>query len=179
MARDSSGRLHIAISVADQTAFAQVSSGEIITLSWYGGNWGDIYQASLNLMDPRIEHTQPALAISGGDMLHLVWLATDRDDTQNGSFPSSVWYSARQLTSPHIDPQPVASLAAPLATATGAAPQTSVLLTPTPWVVVASGFLPQTPVWYKQAPVIFGSSITLLLLIVVLRSYVRKRTNAR
>lgn len=179
MVRDSSGRLHIAISAAGQTEFAQASPGEIVTLSWYGGNWGDVHQATLSLMDPRIGHSQPALAISEGDMLHLVWLATDRNEAQKGGSMSSVWYSVRQLSSPHIDPQPVASLVAPLATTTSALQPTSIPITPTPWVVTNSGFLPQTPVWYKQAPVIFGATITLLLLIVVLRSYVRKRIHAR
>ena len=136
-------------------------------------------QPAQSLADAEVEHAQPALAIALGNSLHLVWIAIDLRDVQQDDSPGYLWYASRQLASSPIEALPVPTRVVPPATPTPLVQPTVVLPTPTPWVVVASGFLPQTPVWYKVVPIVTGASLTVLVLIVLLRISFRKRTHVR
>jgi hypothetical protein len=179
LAVDSAGRLHAAIALSSESLFAQASLGEIVTLSWWEGRWGDRYQVSLPVMEAQIEHSYPAMTVSGGNTLHLVWLATDQRDSQQDDSPVYLWYAARRLGANPIEPVAVPTLAAPIATATLEVKETPILPTPTPWEVDESGFLPQETFWYKQAPLIFGAVLTLIVLILIISASLRKRKHAR
>jgi hypothetical protein len=179
LAVDSAGRLHAAIALSSESLFAQASLGEIVTLSWWEGRWGDRYQVSLPVMEAQIEHSYPAMTVSGGNTLHLVWLATDQRDSQQDDSPVYLWYTARRLGANPIEPVTVATLAAPIATATLEVKETPILPTPTPWEVDESGFLPQETFWYKQAPLLFGAGLALIVLILIISASLRKRKHAR
>jgi hypothetical protein len=178
LAFDSSGRLYVAFPLTSQTLFTLYTPGEIVALRWWDGRWGEDYQVSLNLMDDEIEHSHPALTISGGNQLHLVWTATDLRHNQEDDSPVYLWYATLSLGSPAIEPVPVPTLEAPLATTTPEAQTTIMLPTPTPWEVTASGFLPPQPIWYKQAPVLFGGFTAFLIIAAILYRMLSKKDHA-
>jgi hypothetical protein len=176
MATDSSGRLNIAIPLASQTLFAKPSQGEIVSLSWWDGLWSEDYQVTQNLMDANVEHSHPALTISGGNQLHLIWIATKLGPTLNAGSPDYLWYVTRSLDSPSIAPVPIPMLEVPQASPTPETQTTEIVPTPTPWMVINSGILPQQPVFYKQVPVLFGALFALLILVGIMKTLLRKRT---
>ena len=179
LAVDSSGRLQVALAAASQTLFAEASAGEIMALSWWDGRWADRVHASLPVSEAQVEQSSPALAVTGGSTLHLVWLANDLRAAAQIDAPATLWYSARRLGAAPIELLPLATRQAPSVTATPEATHTAIPLTPTPWVVDESGFLPQEPFWYRPAPLIFGAGLTLSLIILIITLTLRKRKHVR
>jgi len=167
---DSSGRLHTAVPLTSQTHFGLDTPGEIVSQSWWDGRWGEEYQVSLSLMDAEIEHSHPALTISVGNQLHLVWTALDLRHNKEDESPVYLWYSTRSLNSPAIETVPLPTLEAPQATPASEVQKTAPAPTSTPWIVTASSVLPQQPVFYKQVPVLFGVFIALLVIVFFLRN---------
>ncbi len=176
LATDSSGRLHIAIPLASQTLFAKPSSGEIVSLSLWDGHWSEYYQVTQSLMDTDVEHSHPALTISGGNQLHLIWIATNLGPTLSAGSPNYLWYVTRSFDSPAIEPVRIPPLDVPFITSTPEVKATVISSTPTPWDVTSSGLLPQQPIFYKQVPVLLGALLAPLILVGIMRSLLRKRT---
>ena len=175
LAVDSSGRLQVALALTSETLFTQPSPGEIIALSWWEGRWADRIHASLPVSDAQVEQSYPALAVAGGNTLHLLWLAADQRGVQADGSPVYLYYAARRLGANPLELQPLPTLAVALPTPTSQPSPTPIPLTPTPWVVDESGFLPHDAFWYRPAPLLFGGAIALTLLILAITLATRKR----
>jgi len=117
MAVDGAGIMHL-VSAAGGESFFRIpeSSGEILYMSWLHDHWSNYVHISKKTMNIRRENNSPQIAISRGNIVHVVWAMS--------SAGMPIWYATTRLSEPEL---PAAAVPDPLAaTAVASAP------TPTP-----------------------------------------------
>lgn len=104
MATDSAGTLHL-VTAADSP---DVYHPRVFHSTWRDGKWTEFDLVSASSRNAEA----PALAVTGGNQLHVVWHFSGSGDPDE----SGIWYSAAMVDAPAVAPRPLPT--APPATAT-------------------------------------------------------------
>jgi hypothetical protein len=124
MGTDSAGNLHL-VTAADSP---EVPSPRVFHSTWRDGRWADFDLVS----GPWSFVEAPALAVSAGNQLHVVWYHTRTDDPDE----YGIWYATGLADAPAVAPRPLPTAPAPRLVP-GATPSAAVAASTAPTVPLA------------------------------------------
>jgi hypothetical protein len=156
MAVDSAGYVHLVVVGRAGTVRTPLS---VLHTEWDGNAWS----APTTIFETLDFPECPAITISRGNQLHVVWFVRYRDDLFSGGGEYQVWYTQGQSAAPLVSPPP-SPTPSPTPTST---PTPVPLPSPTPYPTVAPGSSGLPTGLDTEADEILQLAIALLPLVLV------------